>query len=301
MDSTSIPARRLIPVGFITDALPPGGGRDNRRIGRRPPVMLCVGDTANQRRLWIMARAPLIAGNWKMNGLEGDAVALARAIAARDVAGCELLVCPPAVLIVPVGAALAGSQVRLGAQDCHPAASGAHTGDLSAEMLADAGCAYVIVGHSERRADHGETDEMVRARAEAAHRAGLCAIVCVGETLAEREAGQTLATISTRIEHSLPGEISPENTVVAYEPVWAIGSGLTPTSEDVREVHTHIRGYMEVKYGAATADGVRILYGGSMKPQNAAELLALDGIDGGLIGGASLHAEDFLAIAESCP
>ena len=246
-------------------------------------------------------RVPLIAGNWKMNGLRRDAVALARALAARAVEGRELLVCPPAVLIAPVGEALAGSHVRLGAQDCHPQDSGAHTGDISAAMLADAGCTHVIVGHSERRADHGETDGLVCAKAEAAHRAGLCVIVCVGETLAERDASQTLATISTQIEHSLPGEISPENTVIAYEPVWAIGSGLTATPRDAQEVHTHIRGYLEVKYGANTADGVRILYGGSMKPENAGGLLALDGIDGGLIGGASLHAEDFLAIAESCP
>ncbi len=246
-------------------------------------------------------RVPLIAGNWKMNGLKRDAVALARAVAGGTLEGCELLVCPPALLIAPVGEALAGSHVRLGAQDCHPGDSGAHTGDISAGMLADAGCTHVIVGHSERRADHDETDALVRAKAEAAHRAGLCAIVCVGETLAEREASQTLATISTQIEHSLPDGISPDNTVIAYEPIWAIGTGLTPTPRDVRDVHMHIRGYLEVKYGAGTAERVRILYGGSMKPENAADLLALDGVDGGLIGGASLHAEDFLAIAESCP
>ena len=246
-------------------------------------------------------RTVLIAGNWKMNCLSGEAVSLARAVAAAPQGGCEILVCPPAVSLAPVAAVLKGSKVRLGAQDCHPEGGGAHTGDISAEMLADTGCAYVIVGHSERRADHAETDEMVRAKALAAHRAGLCAIICVGETLEERESSQTLARISTQIEHSLPEQITPANIVVAYEPVWAIGSGLIPTLEDVQEVHMHIRGYLEVKYGPAAAEGVRILYGGSMKPENAGDLLALDGVDGGLIGGASLKAEDFLAISASYP
>ena len=236
-----------------------------------------------------------------MNCLGAEAEALGGAVGGGRRNGCEMLVCPPAVLIGRVAKALAGSKVQLGAQDCHAESSGAHTGDISAEMLADAGCTYVIVGHSERRADHDEEDELVKAKALAAHRAGLCAIVCVGETLAERESSQTLARISTQIEHSLPDEISPANTVIAYEPVWAIGTGLTPTPRDVLEVHTHIRGYIEVKYGVGIAEGVRILYGGSMNPGNAGELLALDGVDGGLIGGASLKAEDFLAIAESCP
>ncbi len=236
-----------------------------------------------------------------MNCLASEAVSLARSVAAAPEGGCEILVCPPALLLAPVAGVLKGSKVGLGAQDCHAEAGGAHTGDISAEMLADAGCAYVIVGHSERRADHDETDEVVHAKALAAHRAGLCAIICVGETLEERKSVQTLARISTQIEHSLPEKITPANVVVAYEPVWAIGTGLTPTLDDVQEVHMHIRGYLEVKYGPGTAEGVRILYGGSMKPENAGDLLALDGVDGGLIGGASLKPEDFLAIAAHCP
>lgn len=246
-------------------------------------------------------RIPLIAGNWKMNGLRASAVDLARAIAGSRDGKAELLVCPPAILIPPVAEALRESSVAVGGQDCHVAAAGAHTGDISAEMLADAGCSFVILGHSERRADHGETDDLVRGKVEAAHRAGLTAIVCVGETLDEREAGRTLATISSQVEGSLPDSISPENLVIAYEPVWAIGSGRTPTLRDVEEVHTHIRGYLQVRFDAGLAERMRILYGGSMKPDNAAALLALDGVDGGLIGGASLNAEDFLAIAASCP
>ncbi len=247
------------------------------------------------------SRTPLIAGNWKMNGATAEAVALARAVAAGTAAGCELLVCPPTVLIPPVAAALKGGAVAVGGQDCHFAESGAHTGDIAAVMLADAGCSHVILGHSERRADHGESDALVCAKTEAAHAAGLIAIVCVGETLAERDGGETLARISSQIEGSLPAAVTAENTVIAYEPVWAIGTGRTPTAADVEEVHTHIRGDIERRFGAGVAGGIRILYGGSMKPSNAGELLAIDGVDGGLIGGASLKAEDFLAIAASCP
>lgn len=246
-------------------------------------------------------RHPLIAGNWKMNGLKRDAVALARAVAAVESRNAELLVCPPAVLIPPVVEVLSGSAVAIGGQDCHSASAGAHTGDIAAEMLADAGCTYVIVGHSERRADHAETDAVVRSKVEAAHRAGLIAIVCIGETLEERESGRTLTTISSQVEGSLPDSVSAADTVIAYEPVWAIGTGRTPTLRDVEEVHTHIRGYLQVRFGASAAERLRILYGGSMKPDNAAGLLSIDGVDGGLIGGASLKAEDFLAIAESCP
>lgn len=247
------------------------------------------------------SRTPLIAGNWKMNGLKADAVALTRAVTASPADRCDLLVCPPAVLIPPVAEALAGSAVALGGQDCHFERSGAHTGDVAAAMLADAGCSYVILGHSERRADHGESDDLVRAKAQAAHAAGLTAIVCVGETLEERDAGRTLDRIGAQIEGSLPAAVTSENTVIAYEPVWAIGTGRTPTPEDVAEVHTHIRDRIAAKFGVEVADGMRILYGGSMKPSNAAELLAIDGVDGGLIGGASLKAEDFLAIAACCP
>lgn len=246
-------------------------------------------------------RIPLIAGNWKMNGTRNSAVDLARAVAAQGRGGAELLVCPPAILIPRVADVLEGSDAALGGQDCHYAASGAHTGDMSAEMLADAGCTYVIVGHSERRADHAESSELVRSKVDAAHRAGLRAIVCVGETLEERDSGQTLATISAQIDGSLPDSIAADDTVIAYEPVWAIGTGRTPTLRDVEDVHTHIRGNLQIRFGQAMADSIRILYGGSMKPDNAAGLLAIDGVDGGLIGGASLKAEDFLAIAESCP
>jgi triosephosphate isomerase len=248
-----------------------------------------------------ISRTPLIAGNWKMNGARAESVALARAIADNAQAGCELLVCPPAVLIPPVIEALAGSAVAVGGQDCHFNQNGAHTGDIAAAMLADAGCSHVILGHSERRADHGESDDLVRNKAEAAHAAGLIAIVCVGETLEERDSGATLSRISAQVEGSLPDAAPAENTVIAYEPVWAIGTGRTPTAADVEEVHSHIRSDVEGRFGAAIAGGMRILYGGSMKPSNAAELLAIDGVDGGLIGGASLKAEDFLAIAASCP
>ncbi len=246
-------------------------------------------------------RIPLIAGNWKMNGRKIDSVALARAVAAGSADGCELLVCPPAVLIPPVAEALAGSAVALGAQDCHFEQSGAHTGDIAAIMLVDAGCSHVILGHSERRADHGEDDALVRAKTTAAHAAGLVAIVCVGETLEERDAGQTLQRISSQVELSLPDGMTPGNTVIAYEPVWAIGTGRTPTEADVAEVHTHVRSEIARRFSAEVAGGVRILYGGSMKPSNAEALLATDGVDGGLIGGASLNAEDFLAIAARCP
>jgi triosephosphate isomerase len=246
-------------------------------------------------------RIPLIAGNWKMNGLQAQSLDLARAVAAGAAEGHNLLVCPPAVLIPPVAEALAGSAVALGAQDCHFESAGAHTGDIAAAMLADAGCSHVILGHSERRADHGEDDDLVCAKTLAAHAAGLVAIVCVGETLQERDDGRTLERISSQLAGSLPDAVTPDTTVIAYEPVWAIGTGRTPTLEDVAEVHAHIRGRIAAKFGAGAGDGMRILYGGSMKPSNAAALLAIDGVDGGLIGGASLIAEDFLAIAASCP
>lgn len=246
-------------------------------------------------------RVPLIAGNWKMNGRKAESLDLARAVAAGVTDRCELLVCPPAILIPPVAEALAGSAVAVGAQDCHFEAAGAHTGDISAAMLADAGCSHVIVGHSERRADHGEDDSLVCAKTTAAHAAGLVAIVCIGETLEERDAGRTLQRISAQLDGSLPDVVTSDNTVIAYEPVWAIGSGRTPMPEDVAEVHAHIRGRVAARYGVGVADVMRILYGGSMKPSNAGTLLEIDGVDGGLIGGGSLNAKDFLAIAMSCP
>jgi triosephosphate isomerase len=209
----------------------------------------------------------------------------------------DLLVCPPFTLIEEFAATAKGTKVMIGAQDCHPKASGAHTGDISAEMLADAGAKAVIVGHSERRADHGEDDALVRAKAEAAIRAGLVAIVCVGETRAEREAKQTLDVVSRQLQGSVPDGAGAEGLVIAYEPVWAIGSGLTPSPGDVAEVHGLIRGAISARFGAATGSAVRILYGGSVKPDNAALLLKANDVDGALVGGASLKADDFLAIA----
>ena len=247
-------------------------------------------------------RRPMIAGNWKMNGLRADGVALARAVAAgAGGLSCELVVCPPATLLAPVAEALSGSKVGLGGQDCHAKAKGAHTGDIGAAMLADIGCTHVIVGHSERRTDHGEDDAAVNAKAKAAHAAGLTAIVCVGESEAERDSGRTLAVVGGQVRGSLPAGATAAVTVVAYEPVWAIGSGRTPTPEQIREVHGHIRKTVAECLGQAAADAMRLLYGGSVKPGNAAEILALTDVDGALVGGASLAAEDFLAIGKSCP
>jgi len=249
----------------------------------------------------------LIAGNWKMNGLMGTGRDLARDLAGRARAAapaCDLLVCPPAQLLIPVGEALAGSPVQLGAQDCHTQASGAHTGDISAPMLADAGCSYVIVGHSERRSDHGESDAEVRAKAAAAAAAGLVPIVCLGETETERGAGRALAVIESQLRGSLPegGGAGPAaGPVVAYEPVWAIGTGKTATAGDIAEAHGHIRGLLRDILGRAAGESLRILYGGSVKPDNAAEILAVDDVDGALVGGASLKADDFWAIGASCP
>ena len=245
-------------------------------------------------------RTTLIAGNWKMNASSEMAVNLIDGLLTwPGKPGVEMLVCPPSPYLGPVGAMISESDIRLGAQTCHPNASGAHTGDVAAEMLVDLGCSYVIVGHSERRADHGETDADVHAQAEATHRAGLSAIVCVGETEAERDAGKTLDIVGAQVANSVPDGATAENTVVAYEPVWAIGTGRTPTSDQVQEVHAAIRSGLKERFGDAIASGMRLLYGGSMKPSNAAELLALADVDGGLIGGASLKAEDFTAIADA--
>ena len=249
-------------------------------------------------------RRPLIAGNWKMNGLKADGESLAGDLARRMKSAGEtafdLVVCPPFTLIAGVGAAIAGCGVGLGGQDCHAAESGAHTADISAAMLADLGCGYVIVGHSERRTDHAETDAMVKSKAEAALAAGLIAIVCVGETAAERDAGRTIDVVNGQLSGSLPDGATAANTVVAYEPVWAIGTGRVATPEQAQEVHAAIRARAAALIGDDAAARLRILYGGSMKPGNAAELLALADVDGGLIGGASLLAADFWAIGESC-
>jgi triosephosphate isomerase len=228
-----------------------------------------------------------------MNGLRSDGLALARGLAVGAAAAqrCDLLVCPPFTLLSAVGAALEGSGVKLGGQDCHAAAAGAFTGCISAEMLRDAGCSHVIAGHSERRHTCGESDADVQAKTTAAWRAGLVAIVCVGETRAEREAGQAVAVVSRQLAGSLPPDAAADKLVIAYEPVWAIGTGLTPTVADIAEIHAAIRRQIPA--------GTRILYGGSVNPKNAAEILALPEVDGALVGGASLKAEDFWGIAQA--
>jgi triosephosphate isomerase len=248
-------------------------------------------------------RRPLIAGNWKMNGVKAEGLALTDAVLAGVRGGswrCDLLVCPPATLLSLVGDRLKGSPVHLGAQDCHPKPSGAHTGDLAAPMLADLGCRFVIVGHSERRADHGESDALVKAKAEAAMAASLIPILCVGETLAVRDRGDALSVVAAQLAASLPARASAEKLVVAYEPVWAIGTGRTPTTADIGAMHQALRAELAGQIGAE-ADLTRILYGGSVKGSNAAEILAVAGVDGALVGGASLRAEEFLAIARACP
>jgi triosephosphate isomerase len=246
---------------------------------------------------------PLIAGNWKMNGLKASIAEFDAMLAgAPDVAAkADLLVCPPATLVACFAKRTSNSNiVAVGAQDCHPKPSGAHTGDISAEMLADAGASAIIVGHSERRADHGETDVLVRQKAEAVWRAGLTAIVCVGETQHQRDRGQTLDVCRGQLTASVPDGANAGNLVVAYEPVWAIGTGLTPTSQDIEQVHQLIR---DLLIGRFKGEGsrIRILYGGSVKPSNAAELMAVANVNGALVGGASLKAADFLAIAKACP
>lgn len=244
---------------------------------------------------------PLIAGNWKMNGLQaslGEPRLLAGMLKGVKLP-CEVLICPPATLIGPVRKLVKSAKVKVGGQDCHALESGAHTGDISAEMLKDAGASAVIVGHSERRADHGESDAVVRAKAAAAHRAGLIAIICVGETLDQRKAGETLPVVEGQVRGSLPEGASSANTVIAYEPVWAIGSGLTPTALEVEQVHAHIRTVLQKLLGKPEGRKTRILYGGSVKPANAAELMKVPEVNGALVGGASLKAADFLGIIKA--
>jgi triosephosphate isomerase len=241
----------------------------------------------------------LIAGNWKMNGVAGsldEGAAIAEGARASE-GQVDVMLCPPATLIARMRLRTKDSALLIGGQDCHPAASGAHTGDISAEMLKDAGASAVIVGHSERRTNHGETDEIVRAKAEAARRAGLLAIICIGETQGERDAGEALAVVSRQLQHSLPDGV-PDDIVLAYEPVWAIGTGRTASEGDIEAVHAHIRAELETRFGQPGAS-VRILYGGSMKPDNASAILAVRNVNGGLIGGASLKAPDFLAIVRA--
>ncbi len=236
-----------------------------------------------------------------MNGLAKDAKSLAAALKEKAEGAqlnCDLLVCPPFPYLSQVAQELAGSRIALGGQDCHPAGAGAHTGDTAAQMLRDVGCSYVIVGHSERRADHAETDTQVRAKAEAAQAAGLVPIVCVGETEKERNAEQTMTVIARQVKGSVPAGMDAGRLVVAYEPVWAIGTGRTATPADVARVHGEIRRLLVGLVGEG-AEKVRILYGGSVKPDNAAELLSQANVDGALVGGASLDAESFWAIAEA--
>ena len=240
----------------------------------------------------------LIAGNWKMHGLAAEAAALVQGIAAgaAGLAGrCDLLVCPPATLVAAVARDLAGSGVAVGGQDCHADGSGAHTGDISAPMLRDAGAQWVILGHSERRTNHGETDAAVQAKVRAAVAAGLIPIVCLGETDAQRSAGHQLAVVGGQLAGSLPDGFEG---VVAYEPIWAIGTGKSATEEDVEAMHAFIRTELTRRF-AQTGAGLRVLYGGSVKPENAARLLALPDVGGALVGGASLVAADFLAIAQA--
>lgn len=244
----------------------------------------------------------LVAGNWKMNGSREESQALARElldlVVAEGATECDMLVCPPAILIGSVGAIVRDTAIALGAQDCHADAAGAHTGDVSATMIADAGCAYVIVGHSERRADHGEDVALVRAKAEAALDAGLTPIICVGETLAERDAGRAVEVVLGQLAGSLPDAATADNMVLAYEPIWAIGTGRAPTGDDIAEIHDALRA--ELAGRISGAESMRILYGGSVKPDNAAEILAIQNVNGALVGGASLKAEDFWGICKSC-
>ncbi len=245
-----------------------------------------------------LPRRALVAGNWKMNGLKRSTTELEKVVAgAGALAGkVELMIFPPATLVTAFAATVHGSEVGIGGQDCHAEASGAFTGDISAEMLADAGAKAVIVGHSERRTLHKETDVEVRAKALAAWRAGLTAVVCIGEAKDERVSGKTLDVLGRQIDGSLPDGATGANLVIAYEPVWAIGTGLTPTAADVAEAHGFIRERLTARYGDV-AQAVRVLYGGSVKPSNAKELMGVANVDGALVGGASLKADEFLGIA----
>ncbi|SEM88718.1 triosephosphate isomerase [Gemmobacter aquatilis] len=237
----------------------------------------------------------LAAGNWKMNGTAAALTEVQALLGAHPAPACEMLLCPPATLTARMAELARGTALRVGGQDCHAKPSGAHTGDISAEMLLDAGATHVILGHSERRADHGETDAEVLAKAEAAMAAGLVAVVCLGETEAERDAGQTLDVVGRQLAGSVPEGSTPATLVIAYEPVWAIGTGRTPTLEEIAEVHRFLRGRLIARFGQP-ANEMRLLYGGSVKPANADDIFAVPHVDGALVGGASLKAADFGAI-----
>ncbi|MCB2090164.1 MAG: triose-phosphate isomerase [Alphaproteobacteria bacterium] len=238
----------------------------------------------------------LVAGNWKMNGLKASASELSKlnTLIQEKGAKCDVLICPPYTLINTF-VSLNAKNVSIGAQDCHMNMSGAHTGDISAEMICDLGCEYIIVGHSERRADHGESNEIVKAKAVAAQSVGATAIICVGETIEQREAGQALQVVTTQVKASIPDSAKVENTIIAYEPVWAIGTGHTPTTGDVEEVHQAVRDVLQSRFGDAGRN-IRILYGGSVKASNALELMSVKNVNGALVGGASLKADDFYGI-----
>ncbi|MEX0305351.1 MAG: triose-phosphate isomerase [Leisingera sp.] len=241
-------------------------------------------------------RRKLAAGNWKMNGTGNSLAELAALAESHASPSADILICPPATLLSRAADTAKGSTVAIGGQDCHANTSGAHTGDLSAAMLKDAGASAVILGHSERRADHGETDETVCAKSEAAIAEGLTAVICLGETLDEREAGSTLKVVGSQLAGSVPASATGANTVIAYEPVWAIGTGKVPTLEQIAEVHDFLRAGLAARFGAETAEAIRLLYGGSVKPANASEIFAVSNVDGALVGGASLKAADFSPI-----
>lgn len=240
-------------------------------------------------------RRKLAAGNWKMNG---NAALLAEAKAlstAHPNPSVDVLLCPPATLLGQLGDNT-GANIATGGQDCHAQENGAHTGDIAATMLRDAGASYVILGHSERRQDHGESDKDVHAKAQAATNAGLCAVICLGESLQEREGGKTLSIIANQLAGSIPDGLTSDNLVVAYEPIWAIGTGMVPSLEQIREVHDFIRTYLQKRFGVGAGNGMRILYGGSVKPSNATEIFAVSNVDGALVGGACLKSADFSPI-----
>ena len=244
-------------------------------------------------------RRKLAAGNWKMNGTIVDLPELAGIAGTASASGPEVLLCTPATLLSRAADAARGTHLQIGAQDCHAAQRGAHTGDISVEMLRDAGARFVILGHSERRADHGETSADVRAKAETAVAGGLTAVVCIGETEAQYRAGETLDVLTEQLAASLPDATTGETTVVAYEPVWAIGTGLTPTTEEIGKVHGFLRGQLVDRFGAEVGNAIRLLYGGSVKAANAAEIFAVADVDGALVGGASLKSADFAPIVEA--
>lgn len=250
-------------------------------------------------------RRKLIAGNWKMNGLQADGLALTKDLCARAAQKgklpCDIGIFPPTTLVALVAEAAAKSDLIVGGQDCHAAAKGAHTGDISAAMLADSGAKAVILGHSERRTNHHETNAQVQAKTMAALSAGLMPIVCIGETDAQHAAGQTLSVLQEQLAGSLPQQLEASRLVVAYEPVWAIGTGKTPTTQNIADIHGALRGYIAKQWGQPVATSLRILYGGSVSPDNAGEILALGDVDGGLVGGASLDAQKFWTIITSCP